>query len=418
MIFYVIKGYVAKKLSMMIEKINKKILEIGKVRIYIVIGVLVSLLALLFVFKLLDRPTKALCQYILSDDKEAAGAASERVVAVEAFPAEISPMSKRITTVGRLRANNSVVIKSEMPGGQGRIKKISFEQGTTVEKDDPLIEFEDTDLKARLSRAKAELQVKELDFNRVEQLLKQKIESQKKYDEAKGAMGMAQAQVEEADANLLKAQILAPFTGTAGIIEFSEGATVQNNQDLLKIVDESSMKVEFKVPERHVHDIGVGQIIELRVDAFKERLFKGAVEAVDSAIDTDTHSLSVRGSIPNKDAELKQGLFVNLDVITGEKGDVLQIEETAMHVKNDQEFVYIVEKGKAVQRGVLTGHRENGKIEIRSGLQRGQLVVTAGNVQSGMKVKITNAQPVEVKSESLTVPATKPEAETAKSKKK
>jgi len=396
---------------MMIENITKKMQDLVKEHIYIAIGVVVALLAALFVFKLLDRPTKALCQYILSDDKGLASASSERVIAVEAFPAEISPMSKRITTVGRLRANNSVVIKSEMPGGQGRIKKIGFEQGTAVEKGDSLIEFEDTDLKARLARAKAELQVKELDFNRVEQLLKQKIESQKKYDEVKGAMGMAQAQVDEAEANLLKAHILAPFTGTAGIIEFSEGATVQNNQDLLKIVDESSMKVEFKVPERHVHDIGVGQVIELRVDAFKERLFKGAVEAVDSAIDTDTHSLSVRGSIPNKEGELKQGLFVNLDVITGEKGDVLQIEETAMHVKNDQEFVYIVEKGKAVARGVLTGHRENGKIEIRSGLQRGQLVVTAGNVQSGMRVKVTNAQPVEVKSAPLTVPAANPEIE-------
>jgi len=389
----------------MIENISKKIHHLGKKRIYIGFGAILAVLVSLFIFKLLDRPTKALCQYILSDDKVQDAAGSERVIAVEAFPAELSPMSKRITTVGLLRANNSVVIKSEMSGGQGRIKKINFEQGTPVEKGDSLIEFEDTDLKARLSRAKAELQVKELDFNRVEQLLKQKIESQKKYDEVKGAMGMAQAQVEEAEANLLKAQIIAPFKGVAGIIEFSEGATVQNNQDLLKIVDESSMKVEFKIPERHVHDVGVGQIIELRVDAFKERLFKGVVEAVDSAIDTDTHSLSVRGAIPNKDSELKQGLFVNLDVITGEKGDVLQIEETAMHVKNDQEFVYIVEKGKAVQRGVLTGHRENGKIEIRSGLRRGQLVVTAGNVQSGMRVKITNAQPADLKSESLAVPA-------------
>ncbi|PIZ33959.1 MAG: hypothetical protein COY39_01415 [Alphaproteobacteria bacterium CG_4_10_14_0_8_um_filter_37_21] len=394
-----------KKINIMIENISKKIHHLGKKRIYIGFGAILAVLVSLFIFKLLDRPTKALCQYILSDDKVQDAAGSERVIAVEAFPAELSPMSKRITTVGLLRANNSVVIKSEMSGGQGRIKKINFEQGTPVEKGDSLIEFEDTDLKARLSRAKAELQVKELDFNRVEQLLKQKIESQKKYDEVKGAMGMAQAQVEEAEANLLKAQIIAPFKGVAGIIEFSEGATVQNNQDLLKIVDESSMKVEFKIPERHVHDVGVGQIIELRVDAFKERLFKGVVEAVDSAIDTDTHSLSVRGAIPNKDSELKQGLFVNLDVITGEKGDVLQIEETAMHVKNDQEFVYIVEKGKAVQRGVLTGHRENGKIEIRSGLRRGQLVVTAGNVQSGMRVKITNAQPADLKSESLAVPA-------------
>ncbi|MDP2193142.1 MAG: efflux RND transporter periplasmic adaptor subunit [Alphaproteobacteria bacterium] len=375
------------------ENLQKLLARIGASPVYMALGGVLGLLILFFTIRLLERPTKSFCQYVLSERAGEAALGKEHVVAVEAFPAAISPMSKRISTVGRLRANHSVILKSEMPGGQGRIKSISFEQGTAVQKGDTLIEFEDTDLKARVSRAKAELQVKQLEFNRVQQLFNQKIESQKKFDEASGALAMAQAQLEEAEANLLKAKIVAPFDGVAGIIDFSEGATVQNNQDLLKIVDESSMKIEFRVPERHVDDVGPGQIIELRVDAFKEQFFKGAVESVDSAVDTDTHSLNVRGSIENKDGQLRQGLFVNLDVVTGEQGDVLQIEETAIHVKNDQEFVYVIEKGKAIARGVLTGHRENGKIEIRSGLKPGQLVITAGNVQSGAKVRVTNELP-------------------------
>ena len=74
----------------MMKHMNNKMYDIGRARLYIGIGILVALLASLFVFKLLDRPTKAFCQYILSEDKAAASAGSERVIAVEAFPAEIT----------------------------------------------------------------------------------------------------------------------------------------------------------------------------------------------------------------------------------------------------------------------------------------------------------------------------------------
>lgn len=394
----------------MINRMREK----GYAPIFWLLGAVVAILSFLAVIRLFEKPVKSVCQYILSEDKETMASRGERIVAAEVAVAKMGAMSKRITTVGRLKANESIVFKCEMPGGQGRIKKIHFEQGTAVKKGDLLLEFEDSDLKARLSRAKAELEVKELEFARIEQLHKQKIESQKKFDEAKGALSMAKAQLEEAEANLKKSVLIAPFEGTAGIIEFSEGSTVENNKDLFKLVDETPMKIELKVPERYVHDVGVGQAIEVKVDAFKDRLFKGVVEAVDSAIDTDTHSLSLRGSIPNEDGQLKQGLFANMHIITGEKSDVLKIPETAIQLKNEQEIVYVVEKGKAISQGVLTGYRENGEIEVRAGLREGQLVVTAGNVQQGVKVKINNMNDEITKLLSLDAPNI--EADTEKSK--
>jgi membrane fusion protein (multidrug efflux system) len=367
----------------------------GKLKSYGVfmfgVGSLATFIVLLIVLKLLERPVKHVCEYILKEDRAQMLSGEDRIVPVEVCIAEIKPMTKRIETTGNLRANSSIIVKSEMPGGQGRIKKIHFEAGMAVKKCDLLLEFEDADFKARVSNAKAELEIAELDFSRSEQLFKQKLESQKKYDEAKAKVSVAKGRLEEAEANLQKTKIIAPFNGIAGIIPFSEGATIQNNQDLFKLVDETPMKVEFTIPERNVHDVGVGQNVEVKVDAFKDRIFKGVVAAVDSAISTDTHSLNVVASIPNEQGQLRQGLFCNVSIITGEQGDVLQVDETAVQLLHDKEIVYVVEKGRAFPVQIIRGYSENGKVEIKAGLTPGKIVVTAGQLKGGgEKVKITN----------------------------
>ena len=374
---------------MNIKKIVNKLNDQGYMRIF-VIAVLVFIALLAFTL-FMERPVKSVCEFILKEDRAQALNQADRVLAVEVGIVEMKPMTKRISTTGNLKANNFVFFKSDVPGGAAKIKKIHFEQGSVVKKGDILLEFESSEYDARLKKSKAELKLRELEFERVKKLFDQKIESQKKFDEADAQLGISKAQVLEAEANLEKTRIVAPFDGTVGIIDFSEGAIVQNNQELFRFVDETPMKVEFSVPERHVHDVGVGQAIEVKVDVFKDKIFKGTIEAVDSAINTETHSLGIRGSIPNEDALLRQGLFCNLEVITGEQGDVLQVDETVLHLSQDREVVFVVDKGRAIMIPVLTGYRENGKVEIKSGLRVGQIVVTAGQVKfGGEKVKITN----------------------------
>jgi membrane fusion protein (multidrug efflux system) len=200
--------------------------------------------------------------------------------------------------------------------------------------------------------------------------------------------------LDAAKARFEKTAILAPFTGNIGLINVSVGAYVQAGQELVTIVDSTPMKVEFKIPEKHVHDVGVGQTIEVRIDAFKDRVFTGVVEAVDSKVESESHSISIRGSIPNDSGILKAGLFANISLIIGEQGETIMIDESAVDREGEIEFVWVVEKGKAGRRRIMTGTRENGKIEVIGGLQPGQIVVTVGQIKlgDGVRVKITNME--------------------------
>lgn len=369
-----------------IKAIFKRLQEQGV--LVMTASVLAVFLVLMIILKLLERPTKSFCEYLLREERSLTSR-EDRIVPVEVCIAEMKPMVKRISTTGNLRANESVGLRCELPNA--KIKALHFEQGSKVEKGALLIEFEDDDYKAKVSRAKAQLELREMEFKRISQLFEQKVESQKKYDEAKAGLSAATAELEEAEANLKKTKIYAPFQGTAGLVDYSVGATVPSNQDLFKLVDETPMKVIFSIPETYVHDVGMGQTIEVKVDAFDKKTFSGAIEAVDSAITKETHSLNVRGSILNSEGLLREGLFCHIDVVTGEQGDVLQIDETAIRLYQDKEIVLYVEKGRVRPAQVITGYRENGKVQIKAGLMPGMIVVTAGQAYGqNEKVKITN----------------------------
>ncbi|MBI1954236.1 MAG: efflux RND transporter periplasmic adaptor subunit [Proteobacteria bacterium] len=355
-------------------------------------GIVVGLLIMWVLFKIFTPVMKSVCTFVLESEEEKMISRRERVRPVEAVEVKLGTISKRIATVGKLRANESVTIRSET---HGRIKEIAFKEGTDVKKDDVLIRFEDSDAQAEWKQAQAELILRKGDFERISKLQSQHIESVKKREEAKAQFAMAEAKVEAAKARLEKTVIVAPFEGTIGLIDVSPGTYIQVGQDLVTLVDNTPIKLDFKISEKYLNDIGVGQQADVRLDGFPSEVFRATVEALDSKVDHLSHSISVRAVIPNDDKQLRAGLFANVNLIIGEKGDAILIPESALEREGQIEYVWVIQKGKAGRRPVLTGTKENYMVEIIAGLREGELVVTAGQLRlgDGMAVKITNMEP-------------------------
>ena len=152
------------------------------------------------------------------------------------------------------------------------------------------------------------------------------------------------------------------------------------------------MKTDFKIPEKFVHEVGVGQFAEIRIDAFKDRIFHATVEAVDSKVDPDSHSLQLRASTANDNNDLMAGLFANVSLIIGERGNTAMVDEAAIMREGTIEFVWVVEKGKARRKAVKTGVREKNMVEIVTGVGQGEIVVTSGHTRlnDGIRVKVVN----------------------------
>ncbi len=254
-----------------------------------------------------------------------------------------------------------------------------------------LATFTKADAKAELHDAQSTLVLREADLKRMEAL--KKVEAVKKYDEAKAAFEIAKAKIEIAKARLAKTQIIAPFDGVIGLIEPSPGAYVQAAQEMATVVDNNPMKVDFKIPERNLHEVGIGQGIEIKLDGFPDQIFTATVEAIDSKVDHQSHSIAVRGTIPNAKELLRGGLFANVSLIVGEKGDALLVPESALEREGDIEYVWVVKRNKASRKRVLVGTKEKNKVEIITGINPGEIVVTAGQMRfagDGHPVKLLN----------------------------
>ncbi|MEI8295164.1 MAG: efflux RND transporter periplasmic adaptor subunit [Alphaproteobacteria bacterium] len=359
---------------------------------FIIGGIIVGVLGLWLFLKIMTPAVRAVCKIVLQDSGSTHR--QGKPVPVEAALVEHGNISRRIVTVGRLRAKDEVMLKSEI---HGRIDEILFQEGTRVEKGDLLIQFDDADTRATIKQAEAELTLHKAEFDRVSRLHSQNIHSNKQLDEIVAKRDAAEGKVEEAEATLKKKRIIAPFSGNIGIVSVSPGAYVQANHDLVMLVNINPIVVDFKVPEKNVHDVGAGQIAEIRVEGFKDEIFRFTVDAVDSKVNEQSHSLAIRASNPNEENQLHAGLFANVSLIVGDKSDALLIPETALHREGEAEFVWTIKQkgknqGKAGRQRVISGTRENNTVEIVAGLRPGTLVVTAGHLRlgEGSAVKITN----------------------------
>lgn len=354
--------------------------------IFSMVAIFVSLW---FLVGKLGKPVmRSICIAAMSNDKQ--GGFNERPArVVEAQTVNIGPVSKRLTTVGNMRANAMVIIKSEL---SGKIAELLFTEGGNVKKGDLIIRFEDSEFRGALLQAEGELENAQSNFDRISKLHEKNVESGKRLDEVKGALKVAEGKLQQTKARLEQANIKAPFDGTIGIMNISAGAYVQAGTDLVTLVDNSSVKVSFKVPEKNIHDIGAGQVVEVKVSAFKDQVFTGTIEAVDAKVEKESHSVEVKGIIPNPDGLLRDGLFANVSLIIGEKSNSMTVDESCVERQGEVEFVWVVERGRAERKRVLTGSRENGQVEIVAGLQPGQIVVTSGQLRlsDGAKVKISN----------------------------
>lgn len=316
----------------------------------------------------------------------AAAQGSPPATAVEAAEVEIGPVVDAMTVTGTLRSDENANISAEIAG---RVQGVHLVEGQPVKQGALLFTLDDTVYRAELATAEANLQLSQRNSERAVELLQRNAGTVRARDEAEAELTINRAEVDLARARLDKTRITAPFDGVVGLREVSVGGYVTPGQDLVNLEDIDPIKVDFPVPERALSSVGVGQGIEVTVDAWPERTFEGEVFAIDPQINASGRSIAIRATIDNRDRLLRPGLFAAVRLIT-ERRDAPLVPEQAIFAQAGKPYVYKVEDGVARLTEVELGERRVGHAEIRSGLAAGDVVVTAG------QMKLRDGSPVRV----------------------
>ena len=323
--------------------------------------------------------------------KGSAGQGQATVVSVEAIKVVTAPIPQVITTVGSLRSDESITLR---PESAGRISAITFQEGQRVAKGVPLVTLDPAIPRAELEQAKANYVLAKQKFDRAVDLAKRNFISGQAKDEAENNVKVAEASVQLAEAKLAKTDIRAPFSGIIGLRSVSVGDYVKEGADLVNLEAIDPLKVDFRVPETYLGQVQEGQSLQITLDALPGKTYQGKVTAVNPLIDAAGRSIIIRAQVGNQDTTLRPGMFARVKLITRAERDAMMLPEEALVPQGSDKYVFRVTDGKVTRVKVETGQRRDGKVEIVNGVNKDDVIVTAGQLKlrDGVSVRVAGAE--------------------------
>jgi membrane fusion protein (multidrug efflux system) len=310
---------------------------------------------------------------------------------IEIQPAINKDLADVASAVGTLRANETVVLRSEVAG---RIAYLAFKDGETVSKGHTVLKLDAAVQEAELAQAKAELALGQTNFDRSKDLAQRKFVSDSALDQAAANLRVLEAKFQLAKARLDRTVIRAPFSGQLGLRNISLGDYVKEGTDLVLLEDVASLKIDLRLPERFLGRLKKGQPIQVLIDAFPDKTFKAQVEATDIQVDANGRFVLVRGVMANPGGSLRSGMFARASLTLAERKGAVMVPEEAVTPIGNELFVWLAIDGKAKRVKVQTGLRQDGLVELIGDVRGGDQVVIAGQqrlMRDGQEVRSLGA---------------------------
>jgi membrane fusion protein, multidrug efflux system len=314
------------------------------------------------------------------------GAAGQFSIVVEASAAYRGTAVRKLKAVGTLASNNTIIVRPEI---EGRVSAIRFEDGQAVAAKAPLFELDATLLNASADEARANLQLAQREYERIRELAARGNAPIQTRDQAEAELRASEARMRLAVARLDKAVVRAPFDGVVGMRKVSIGDYVSPGMDVVNLEQMRPIKVEFGFPERFLTALAVGQPILLRSDAYPGEEFSATISALDPRIDRLSRSVNVQGIAPNADGRLRPGQFVSVTVRVDEHRGSVFVPEQALISLGEDYFVFRIVEGRAQRVAVKPGLRIANHVAILSGLEVGDMVISAGHQKLGEGAPVT-----------------------------
>ena len=322
--------------------------------------------------------TLLVCSVVLSGctPKEQGPPPGASAVPVRTATAAIEPVEDLISVVATVAAREAVDIKAEM---DGRVETIGFEEGAAVTNRQILFQLDQGKAAAALAQAQASFALAQANATRNRALFDSNTISKQELEQAQAAFELNGATVDLMRERFKDSIIQAPFDGVMGARHVSPGQVISQNTLLTTIVSIDPVKIEFRVPERYLGKLRLGQALALKIQAYPAESFRGAVFFVGPRVDPSTRTVLMKATIPNPDGRLRPGMFGTLDLILQTRDQAVVVPENAIQLQGDQTFVWIVDaENRSQMRPVTVGVRLPGKAEIQQGLQSGETVVVEG----------------------------------------
>lgn len=360
--------------------------KIEKYLLYISIPVIFILA--FFIYNSLFKEKEA----ILADTKKSQASPQlgrrARVLPVSVHIAELMAREDGFLRIGNLVANEKVDIVSEQ---SGRVVSINFKEGQFVKKGTVLVKLNDDELQVQLKKAQYQHTLLEERLERQRILLEKDAVSREDYDKVLTEFNVLKQDIEQLKIRIEKMHIIAPFNGVVGFRDVSLGAFLQPDYKITTLVDVAKLIVEVAIPEKYVLDKLYGETINFTVEGMIDN-FSAVIYAIDPQIDVNTRTIMVRARYNNSNNLLRPGMSAKVMLNTGSKDFNVYVPNQAVVPDVNGRSVWLYKSGKATFVPVQTGNRTADMLEILSGVEEGDTIITTGLMQlrEGISVSASN----------------------------
>ncbi|MGM4910898.1 efflux RND transporter periplasmic adaptor subunit [Rhizobium sp. 768_B6_N1_8] len=281
-------------------------------------------------------------------------------------------VNDRLNAIGTGDAIRSVAVT---PQATGTIREILIKSGDMVKQGQVLAKLDSEEQVIAQGQAQVALN-SALEKSNLYHSIKSSVSRMDVFD-SEIAEQNARLQLQAAELNLTRRNIVAPIDGIVGIVPVNIGDNVTTSTPIVTLDDRTEILVDYWVPERFANTVSVGQTVEATSVARPGKVFSGVLEAVDNRIDSASRTLRLRGRIDNGSDELRAGMSFAVSMkFAGDKYPA--VNPLSVQWDAQGSFVWQVTDDKSHKVRVTVVQRNPDYVLVKGELKDGDLIVTQG----------------------------------------
>jgi membrane fusion protein, multidrug efflux system len=271
-----------------------------------------------------------------------------------------------------------------------RISKINVKVGDYVRKGSVIIEIDKSGASSQYFQTQAGYLNSQKDFERMKALYKEGAVSQQLLDGARTQFKVNKANFDAAKSTV---ELTSPLSGVVTDVNLNVGDIANPGIALAVIANISTMKALFNVGENDLPGFSMGQSALVYSELKPDLIQKGKIVQISKSANIQSRTFDVRALFNNTaDKWFKPGMFCRVNVELKNKQEVLAVPYSSVITDNNSSGVFVINNGKAYFSNIKTGITDGKLIEVLSGLNNGDVIVTLGmnQLKEGTIVRVSN----------------------------
>lgn len=311
-------------------------------------------------------------------------------VVVRVATVATNPVEDNFVANGNFSPDQELEMAAER---SGKVISILVKEGDRVAKGQTIAIIRGDVVNVEAETANANYQNALNDYNRFESAYKTGGVTKQQLDQARINMINAKSRLTQANINVGDTRVKAPFGGIINkkFIEVGAILSAMPPTKMFEIVNTNSLKLKVNVSERQVAQLKIGSIVKVKASVFPDKEYTGKVTFIAPKADTSLNFPIEVAITNNPNNEIKAGMYgsVVFGAPEGKQPELMTIPRSAFVGSVSSNQVYVVEKDIAVMKKVVAGRVFGDKVEILSGLNNGDVVVTSGQINLSDSTKVS-----------------------------